>query len=147
MEDGSGQVDGSRWLRGAHIYTQVRVKSELGAKYGVASFAAQSSRRTRRPARFCYARIRWKGRARQLGPTRQSPAAREWLTGRARQSARATFPKLGRVGKELLDGPKAQEVARSGFCLLFYFFYSISNPKYSKPNSNFYFKFKSILQI
>jgi hypothetical protein len=82
-----------------------------------------------------------------LGPRGSLPQRREWLTGRARQSARATFPRLGRAGKELLNGPKAQEVARSGFCLLFYFFYSISNPKYSKPNSNFYFKFKSILQM
>jgi hypothetical protein len=32
----------------------VRVESELGTKDGVASFAVQPSRRTRRAARFCY---------------------------------------------------------------------------------------------
>jgi hypothetical protein len=45
-----------RWREreGGRLYTQVQVESELGTKDGVASFAAQSSRRTRRAVRFCY---------------------------------------------------------------------------------------------
>jgi hypothetical protein len=81
------------------------------------------------------------------GPTRQRKQRRGkgsgWRGGPASQRALLPPPppRLGcAVG--VLNGLKAQEVAHSGFCLLFFF--SISNPKYSKPNSNSYFEFKSI---
>jgi hypothetical protein len=66
---------------------------------------------------------------------------RERLVGRARQSARAAFPPAGLRGV----GVKWAESAGSGpQWLLSFVFFSISNPKYSKPNSNSYFEFKSI---
>jgi hypothetical protein len=63
---------------------------------------------------------------------------RGWSTGPASQRALHS-PWLGRVVKDLLNGLEAQKAAHRGFC----FFFSISNSKYSKPNSYFYFEFKS----